>query len=78
MEGGTRLPGQEEREQGRAEIRRLVTQAACYDNADHHVCRWSAEGAWLRGMDSGHTGDRLTSRQIRQRDMGPVHRVWYK
>ena len=41
--------------------------------------RWSAEGAWLRGMNSGNLHqDRMTSRQIRDRDIGPVHRVWYK
>ena len=40
--------------------------------------RWSSEGAWLRGMNSGHREERKTSRDIKNRDMGPVHRVWYK
>ena len=42
------------------------------------VAWWSSEGAWLRGMESGNVKERLTSRQSRERDMGPVHRVWYK
>ena len=40
--------------------------------------RWSSEGAWLRGMESGLVKERLTSRQRKESDIGPVHRVWYK
>ena len=40
--------------------------------------RWSSEGTWLRGMESGVVKDRLTSRQKKESDIGPVHRVWYK
>ena len=42
--------------------------------------RWSAEGAWLRGMNSGAglPRERMTAREMKDRDMGPVHRVWYK
>lgn len=44
------------------------------------VYRWSAEGAWLRGMNSGSAlaMGRNTARELREKDMGPVHRVWYK
>ena len=42
------------------------------------VAWWSSEGAWLRGMESGRLKERLTTRQRRDSDMGPVHRVWYK
>ena len=42
------------------------------------VAWWSSEGAWLRGMESGRLKERLTTRQRRDSDMGPVHRVWYQ